>query len=77
MPVAVEMLRARKISELPVVDGQNRPVGLIDITDVMSLLPAEKAAPSRSRGTRGPTRKLPRLPSGHRALSEQIGRVVA
>ena len=45
LPEAVEILRTKKISELPVVDEQNRPLGLIDITDVMSLLPAEKAAP--------------------------------
>ncbi len=49
LPVAVEMMRTKKISELPVVDEQNRPVGLIDITDVMTLLPAEKAAANGAR----------------------------
>ena len=29
----------RKISELPVVDGDGRPVGLIDVTDVVGLFP--------------------------------------
>lgn len=36
---AVHLLAARKISELPVVDDNDRPVGLIDITDVVGLLP--------------------------------------
>jgi arabinose-5-phosphate isomerase len=43
---AVEILRRRKISELPVVDGQGQPVGLLDITDVIGLLPAEEAEPA-------------------------------
>lgn len=42
---AVEMLSSRKISELPVVDDAGRPVGLIDITDVIGLMPqADEAA---------------------------------
>jgi arabinose-5-phosphate isomerase len=42
---AVEVLRRHKISELPVVDTQGRPVGLLDVTDVISLLPKEEATP--------------------------------
>ena len=38
---AVDLMVERKISELPVVDRENRPIGIIDITDVMSLLPEE------------------------------------
>lgn len=38
---ALDILRQRKISELPVVDGESKPAGLIDITDVIALLPAE------------------------------------
>jgi arabinose-5-phosphate isomerase len=38
---ALEILRVRKISELPVVDAEGCPAGLIDITDVIGLLPAE------------------------------------
>ena len=37
--VAVETLACRNLSELPVVDASNRPIGLIDITDVVSLMP--------------------------------------
>jgi arabinose-5-phosphate isomerase len=35
---AVGILAAHKISELPVVDGAGRPLGLIDITDVLDVL---------------------------------------
>ena len=47
---AVAIMAGRKISELPVVDADGRPVGLIDITDVVALLPegnlALQAAPA-------------------------------
>lgn len=45
---AVQLLLDLKISELPVVDADHRPLGLIDITDVMSLLPTaeDDASPS-------------------------------
>jgi arabinose-5-phosphate isomerase len=39
MSVAVELLADRKFSELPVVNGAGEPVGLIDVTDVVSQLP--------------------------------------
>ena len=38
---ALDLLRTRKISELPVVDADGKPAGLLDITDVIGLLPAE------------------------------------
>ena len=38
---AVAIMAGRKISELPVVDADGKPVGLIDITDVVALLPQE------------------------------------
>ena len=37
----VEMLSEEKVSELPVVDEIGKPIGLIDITDVIGLLPQE------------------------------------
>ncbi len=49
---AVALLAKRKISELPVVDAAGRPVGLIDVTDVVGLLPAEESA-GRSSGAEG------------------------
>lgn len=36
---AVTILAEKKISELPVVDAEVRPVGLLDITDVVALFP--------------------------------------
>jgi arabinose-5-phosphate isomerase len=42
---ALEILRARKISELPVVGTVGRPVGLLDITDVIGLVPVEQSSP--------------------------------
>ncbi len=38
---AVEVMKSRKISELPVVDRAGRPVGLIDLTDLIGLVPAD------------------------------------
>ncbi len=40
---AVEVLRRHKISELPVIDGAGRPVGLLDITDLIGWISAEEA----------------------------------
>jgi arabinose-5-phosphate isomerase len=40
---AVEIIRQRKFSELPVIDAEGKPVGLIDITDVIGLVPREEA----------------------------------
>ena len=36
---AVAAIAQRKISELPVVDAEGRPVGLIDVTDVVGMFP--------------------------------------
>jgi arabinose-5-phosphate isomerase len=44
---AIEVMRARKISELPVVDADGRPVGMLDITDLIGLDPPEPAAETR------------------------------
>ena len=53
MADAVAIMAGRKISELPVVDAEGKPVGLIDITDVVALLPkeagtSEPASPTRA-----------------------------
>jgi arabinose-5-phosphate isomerase len=42
---ALELLRRYKISELPVIDADGRPVGLLDITDVIGLAAAEDKRP--------------------------------
>jgi len=41
---ALEILAERKISELPVIDADGRPCGMLDITDVVGLLPREVSA---------------------------------
>ena len=41
---AMVLLREWKISELPVVDPQGIPLGLIDITDVVGLFPAAESS---------------------------------
>lgn len=38
---AIDILSRHRISELPVIDATGRPTGLIDITDVIGLMPAE------------------------------------
>jgi arabinose-5-phosphate isomerase len=47
MAEAIDVLRARKISELPVVDGDGRPIGMLDITDLIGLEPAVGGAETR------------------------------
>ena len=49
---AMAMMAGRKISELPVVDDNGKPVGLIDVTDVMGLLPSEITEPERTQSSR-------------------------
>jgi arabinose-5-phosphate isomerase len=44
---AIEVLKGRKISELPVVDPGGRPVGMLDITDLIGLDAAVRAAETR------------------------------
>jgi arabinose-5-phosphate isomerase len=41
MSVAIEILSERKFSELPVVDKHGRPLGMIDVTDVVGMLPEQ------------------------------------
>ncbi len=41
---AIEALQSRKLSELPVVDRDGNPVGLVDLTDLIGLVPADLEA---------------------------------
>ena len=43
---ALELLRRRKISELPIVDDAGQPIGLLDITDVIGLLEPDEPSAS-------------------------------
>lgn len=47
---ACEILAQRKISELPVVDDQGRPVGLIDVTDIVGVRSDDDSRPSAGPG---------------------------
>lgn len=58
MSEAVDILADRKISELPVVDDAGKPVGMIDVTDVVSLLPDSDAGPPSSRKPSRPTVRI-------------------
>jgi len=40
---AIDLLSRYRISELPVIDAQERPVGLLDITDLIGLIPEDRA----------------------------------
>ncbi len=44
---AIQTLSERSISELPVVDRAGKPLGLIDITDVIGMLPKNDASEDR------------------------------
>jgi arabinose-5-phosphate isomerase len=41
---AVELLRRHRISELPVVDGEGKPTGLLDITDLIGIDGTDEAS---------------------------------
>jgi arabinose-5-phosphate isomerase len=43
---AIELLRQHKISELPVIDGDDRPAGLLDITDLIGVAPVAESEPT-------------------------------
>lgn len=42
MKEAVAILSKRKISELPALDEEGRPVGILDVTDVVAFMPERK-----------------------------------
>lgn len=48
LPEALEMMKKAKISELPVVDLEGAPVGLVDITDVIDVAPVSQPQANES-----------------------------
>jgi arabinose-5-phosphate isomerase len=68
MTEAVTLMARRKISELPVVDAEGKPAGLIDVTDVVGILPsptpAEDAEPAKSPAS------APAFPGEYRVYHE-------
>jgi arabinose-5-phosphate isomerase len=65
---AVNLMARRKISELPVVDHDGKPVGLIDITDVVGVLPNDGI--EEETCTDGPRGSSPRAPAPYRVVPE-------
>ena len=64
LAAACDLLAGRKISELPVVDSEGKPVGLVDITDVVGIVRDE---PESTVSERGPAvLKLVSPPEGRR-----------
>jgi arabinose-5-phosphate isomerase len=73
MTDAVAIMAERKISELPVVDASDKPIGLIDITDVVALLPKEPL-PAKSPATKiAPNAEIPSVPL--RVVTEGDGEI--
>jgi len=52
LSAACELLSRRKLSELPVVDAEGRPLGLIDITDVLGVTAEEVQSPKSKVASR-------------------------
>jgi arabinose-5-phosphate isomerase len=57
MPAAISLLAENQISELPVLDAEGRPVGMIDITDVISWLPNRVSDDDEPEIVRFPTKE--------------------
>ncbi|MEZ6060781.1 MAG: KpsF/GutQ family sugar-phosphate isomerase [Planctomycetaceae bacterium] len=51
LPEVIQLMSDRKLSELPVIDDDRRPVGLVDITDVISM-PVEPYAAAKNQPIR-------------------------
>lgn len=45
---AVEIMRDRHVSEIPVIDAAGKPMGIVDITDLMDLMPAPEIEQERA-----------------------------
>jgi len=56
LAAACEILSRRKLSELPVVDADQKPIGLIDITDVVGIEPDAAQNPKSKIQNHNPLR---------------------
>ena len=73
---AVTILAEYKISELPVVDEDNNPVGMLDITDVVGAMPEPTSSTTPSPETPDPsagpgTLQFPPFTATHREPNER------
>lgn len=73
---AIDLLAARKISELPIVDADRRPIGMIDITDVLGLLP-NQPQDNIERTTADQTPSTTRATTVHSPSSSSLGKRAA
>jgi arabinose-5-phosphate isomerase len=48
LPDAIHLMSSRKLSELPVVDAQRHPLGMLDITDVIQTVDAVDQLPGEA-----------------------------
>lgn len=60
---AVTIMAERRISELPVVDAGGKPVGMLDITDIVGLLPEQAAAGQLSQSPKSTNVPAPKNPA--------------
>jgi arabinose-5-phosphate isomerase len=56
---AVSLLAQRKFSELPVVTADGRPIGLVDVTDVVGLKAEAEKEAAAAKSTKSAVRIFP------------------
>jgi hypothetical protein len=56
-------LAVRGFSELPVVDREGKPVGILDITDIVAMYPESRAAIGSSQSSNSSSVPKPKNPS--------------
>ncbi len=57
LPEAIRLMSERHLSELPVIDAERRPVGLLDITDVLNFVePADQEKSAETSWIAGSSR---------------------
>jgi arabinose-5-phosphate isomerase len=60
---AVTIMAQRRISELPVVDAKNCPIGMLDITDIVALYPEGQATSLQSQSENSTGVPRPKSPA--------------
>ncbi len=74
---AIAIMAERKISELPIVDRQGRPLGMLDITDIVALFPEARldlpatTNPAAHSARKQSTAPLTTFPATQRASSRE------
>ena len=53
------MLAQRKFSEIPVVDAKGRPIGLVDVTDVVGLKAEHTGEETTQKSAKSSVRVFP------------------